>query len=476
MVLLVMPRFFSKKSSHIDKILQDASCATSHGGQLVVDALAKDFGLWDKIRKAPFIDPRRDKSRGFSPEAIVAQFVFSFCSGGISLSDAGRLGTDKALGRLVGMDRWADESTLGEWLRAQNAASLVELGRITREFIGWVLLKAKSSRVRRDGKLEVFFDDTQIEVGGRKFQGTEMNYKGELSYSWQTLWVGPFLADAEWGPGNRDASEKLASTLEATASLWEEQVGSVHFYADSASSAGKYLNLLDTRGWNWSVSYNKWTDKLDALASEMPEKEWCAVRDAVGRNGEAVHEQYGWIKHLPGDACERGQVFAVVRWKAAVGGDLLWRYAYVVGGGELQKTRIHEPEAASLVFEQHRLKGAREQGFHQVLGDMDLHHPPCLSSDANAFYYALGALSFNLLMAVKILLLDADQQGWTVRTLIRFWLTVPVKISSHAHRTRARIFIPKASMRWWRIFLQDHYPKRKPGRPAMEPQVDLQES
>jgi hypothetical protein len=216
------------------------------------------------------------------------------------LSDAGRLGTDKALGRLVGMDRWADESTLGEWLRAQNAASLVELWRITREFIGWVLLKAKSSRVRRDGKLEVFFDDTQIEVGGRKFQGTEMNYKGELSYSWQTLWVGPFLADAEWGPGNRDASEKLASTLEATASLWEEQVGSVHFYADSASSAGKYLNLLDTRGWNWSVSYNKWTDKLDALASEMPEKEWAGAVESVekfGRNlfrPSDVFDEKGW--------------------------------------------------------------------------------------------------------------------------------------------------------------------------------------
>lgn len=64
----------------------------------------------------------------------------------------------------------------------------------------------------------------------------------------------------------------------------------------------------------------------------------------------------------------------------------------------------------------------------------------------------------------------------SARTLTRFWLTVPVKISSHAHRPRARIFIPKASMRWWRLFLQDHYPKRKPGRPAKEPRVDLQES
>jgi hypothetical protein len=46
------------------------------------------------------------------------------------------------------MDRWADGSTLGKWLHAQNAASLVELWRITREFVGWVLLKAKSSRGR----------------------------------------------------------------------------------------------------------------------------------------------------------------------------------------------------------------------------------------------------------------------------------------------------------------------------------------
>ena len=68
-------------------------------------------GVGTRFETPPSSTPSRDKSRGFSPEAIVAQFVFSFCSGGISLSDAGRLGTDKALGRLVGMDRWADGDT-----------------------------------------------------------------------------------------------------------------------------------------------------------------------------------------------------------------------------------------------------------------------------------------------------------------------------------------------------------------------------
>ena len=455
-----------KSRSHVDLILEDAESATAHGGQLIVDALARDFGLWEKIRVLEVMDPRRDTSRGFSPEVIMAQLIFSFCSGGASLADAGRLASDKALGKLVGLERCADESTIGEWLRAQSPESLKPLWSIIREFVGWVLDRAKPARIRHGGQLEVFFDDTQIEVSGRKFEKTALNYEGRLSYSWQTLWVGPFVADAEWNSGNVEVSMALKSTLEATASLWEKEAkeGRVHFYADSGSSAGKFLNLLDTRGWGWSVSYNKWTDKLDLIAAAQKESDWSAPRESIGRNGQEIIEQYGWVKHLPGEECVREQTFAVVRYKAKAGGDLFWRYAYVVGGGATQTQHLHEPAAAQRVFERHHLKGAKEQGFRQLLGDMDLHHPPCLSSDANAFYYAVGVLSFNLLMAVKLLYLDDDQQGWTVRTLIRFWLTVPVKIGKHAHRTSARIFVPKASLRWWRLFIEQHYPKRPVGR------------
>jgi len=466
-----MAAVYTKKTRHIDKVLEDARSATAHGGQLIVEALARQFGLWEKLRACPLLDPRKDKSRGFSPEAIVAQIVFSFCSGGVSLSDAGRLGGDKALGELLGMDRWAEETTIGEWLRGQNEAGLRELWGIAREFVGWVIERAKPGRVRRGGELEVFFDDTQIEVSGKYFEGVGVNYEGARAYSWQTLWVGPFLAEAEWGPGNREVSASLGSLLESTASLWEEdaKAGKARFYADSGSSAGKYLNLLDERGWNWSVSYNKWTDVLERLAGEMGEDQWSEPQEATGRNGEPILEQYGWVRHLPGQDCQRAQTFAVVRFKNRDGGDLMWRYAWVVGGGSGQKSRLHEPEAAREVFAAHRLKGAKEQGFHQLLGDMDLHHPPCLSNLANEVYYAIGALSFNLLMAVKVLYLADDQQGWTVRSIIRFWLTVPVKISSHAHRRKARIFVPKATLRWWRLFIQEHYPKRKPGRPPKDP-------
>ncbi len=52
-----------------------------------------------------------------------------------------------------------------------------------------------------------------------------------------------------------------------------------YFYADSGSSAGKFLNRIERADFSrWSVSYNKWTDKLDRLVAELPENQWrCAA-------------------------------------------------------------------------------------------------------------------------------------------------------------------------------------------------------
>ena len=95
-----------------------------------------------------------------------------------------------------------------------------------------------------------------------------------------------------------------------------------YFYADSGSSAGKFLNRIELGEFSrWSVSYNKWTDKLDRLAAELPESQWSALPPA-----DQPQEQYTWVKHQPGE-CAQVEKFATVRWKKD--GDLLWRYAYV---------------------------------------------------------------------------------------------------------------------------------------------------
>ena len=460
---------FSKITSHVDVVLQTAENITAHGGAVIIDALARDFGLWDRIKALPLLDHRTDKSRGFSPEVLVAQIILSFCTGGINIEDAGRLAGDTALGQLVGLPRMADASTINLWLNRQTREGSDALWKIIREFVQWVIAKAPKERLLHKGRLDVFFDDTQIEVDGHHFENTAKNYEGDISYSWQTLWTGPFIAAARLDKGSVEPSAHLAFLLDDAKALWEPFAtkGDAHFYADSGSSAGKYLNKIDRRGWEWSISYNKWTGPLDKLAEATPDDQWSPVKNAIGRKGEAIIEQHTWVRHQPGEDCLRGHDFACVRYRAADGGEFLWRYACIAWGEACGRPApTHRPEAARDAFPAHHHKGALEHGFTNLLSDLDLHRPPCSRFAANEMWYALGALAHNLLRAVQILHMAPEQQTQRLRQVIRWWMTVPVKLSRHAHRTSARYFVPKATLTWWRVMMEKVWPRRPRGRPA----------
>lgn len=442
---------FTKRKSKIQLEITNSDQATAHGGQVLVDSICRRFDLWRRIHEEPSLDPRKRKTAGFSPVSHVGQLLFTLTSGGASLADAERLGDDAVLMRLLGLEKGADESTLGEWLRAQTAQSVEALHRLNAAFVDWSRREVKPARWRHGGEMELFFDDTEIEVEGRHFEGARLNYEGNRALSWQTLWCGPWLLDGILD-GAGDVSEHLPVLLQEHQSRWAGEKN--YFYADSGSSAGKFLNNVQEAGFSrWSISYNKWTDKLDRLAAELPEKEWSPA--APGPFGD---EQYAWVKHQPGE-CQTAQTFAAVRWKNE--GDLLWRYAYRV-------CRHAEKDTAQAVFERHRLKGLKEQGFSDVLSGLDLHHPPCKELIANQAFYAIGMLAHNVLVTLKLLELPDEQQSWRVPTLIRHLLTVPVTVSTHARSVVARICVPAGWMRWWRLFLDQWLPKRKPGHPRFE--------
>jgi hypothetical protein len=415
--------------------------ASPLGGLPAIEALAQQFGLWKRIKAVAGLDPRTRKSRGYGPELIVSQLIYCFCTGGDSLADAEKLKTDPLAKRLAGVQTFADESTLGEWLRAQNAESVQAIGQITREFIQWVINRVAPGRWLHNAQREVFFDDTELEVTGKTFEKARVNYEGKLALSWQVLWVGPFLAAQTLG-GHPEPSSELLPLLEAARTLWKDQ--SAYFYADSASSAVKYLEPIAAEGWQWSVSYNKWTTALERQAQSWPEAQWSDTTVREWQNGEKIHEQYTWIKHQP-DKAAATILFAVVRSKAEK--EFFWRYAFLACDGQ----RSGSPKA---VFERHHLKGHKEQLFSEVLSGLDLHHPPCAELIANQMYYALAALAYNLLVALKLLHLPEERQQARLKTLIREIMILPGRFVTHARRLVARIYVAPEWLNWWRIAYQ----------------------
>jgi hypothetical protein len=418
------------------------------GGLIAVEALAQQFGLWPKLAALTVLDPRRDRSRGFAPEVIAGQIIAALCSGGTSLVDSERLNADPLAKQLFGVTKFADESQVGEWLRAQTDQGVAAVRALNRKLVAWIDRRVQRRRVQHGGQDELFFDDTQLEVSGKQFEGARLNYNGEVALSWQTLWWGPLLADSVLGsPG--DCSDQLPALLGANRRLWKGR--RVHVYADSASSTGVYLEAIANEGataraaqWQYTVSYNKWTGPLEKKAQELPSLAWRMVEG----------EQFGFLRHQP-DGCVEPKLFACVRRKD----DLLWRYGFVA---------CDESQGdAARVFERHALKGDKERLFSEVLSGLDLHHPPCLSLRANQMFYALAMVAYNLLQAIKLLELPDDCQGWRLKTLLAKLVLLPVRMGRRSRQAVARLLVPVAWLAWWQQLVERLWPRWGVGRPPL---------
>lgn len=411
------------------------------GGLPALEALAQRFDLWGRLRRLRLIDPRQRRGSGFGPDAIVAQFLYCFAAGGTSLADAERIEEDPLARRLARMDAFADESTLGEWLRAQTPESVRAFWGLIQEFIAWAAGQAAAARWQYSGRAEVFFDDTQLEVSGKKFEGAKVNYNGDLALSWQTLWLGPWLAAGQLGsPG--DVSDALPAMLERHRSLWAQ--GPSDFLADSGSSATKYLQAIhNARFTHWSVSYNKWTGALERTAAGQPESAWGPALEAKWRDGSPITEQHCLIRHTPAEG-EATFEFAAVRFRK--GGEMFWHYRFLACEGVRRD--------AAAIFARHKLKGEKEQLLKEVLRGLDLHHPPCAELNANAMFYALAALAYNLLVSVKLLCLPEECQSWQVKTMLRQIIRLPATLVRHARGLLARVEVPARWLVWWENWQQ----------------------
>lgn len=411
------------------------------GGLPAVEALAQQFDLWGKLRRLRLIDPRKRAGSGFGPDAIVAQFIYCFAAGGASLADAERIEEDSLARRLARMDCFADETTLGEWLRAQTPESIRAFWQLIHAFIAWAAQRAEAGRWKYGSRAEVFFDDTQLEVTGKQFEGAKANYNGDVALSWQTCWFGPWLADGHLG-GPGDVSDALPEMLARQQPLWAQ--GQSDFLADSGSSAAKYLNGISAAGFtHWSVSYNKWPGALERTASEQPESAWSKAVESVWRDGTKMTEQHCLIRHTPAES-QTTFTFAAVRYRKE--GEMFWSHRFLACEG----TRTD----AAAIFARHKLKGEKEQLLKEVLRGLDLHHPPCAELNANGMFYAIAALAYNLLVTVKLLCLPEECQKWQVKTMLRQIIRLPATLVRHARGLLARVEVPASWLAWWENWRQ----------------------
>ena len=128
--------------------------ATAKGSVFAIKASAQECGLWKRIEAESDLDPREDKSKGYDPKVYVATFLFGFSTCGASMADFERLYDEPGLKRFLGIKRFPDETTLGQWLRGIGQKGAKRLMCINRDFIAWALERIDKGRILHNSQLD----------------------------------------------------------------------------------------------------------------------------------------------------------------------------------------------------------------------------------------------------------------------------------------------------------------------------------
>jgi hypothetical protein len=189
---------------------------------------------------------------------------------------------------------------------------------------------------------------------------------------------------------------------------------------------------------------------LERTAQALPAIAW-------KESGESHH---AFLRHQP-EGRKASQLFAVSRRR-----DGLFDTYGFIACDDGQKD-------AALVGERHHLKGEKEQSFREVLNGLDWHRPPCSALRANQIYYLIAALAYDLMVAIKLLDLSDDCQGWRIKTLIKKLVMLPGRSSQRARQWVAKVLVPGAWLCWWQRWAQRVRPRVGTGPSPIRCRHDL---
>jgi hypothetical protein len=404
------------------KLERSAERLTSLGGLVVVEELARAVGLWEQVDGA-LAGPK--SGRGYAPHAFVQGLIWMLHAGGRRLEDLRELRAEHEVLEALGLQALPDAGTVGDWLRRQGEKGAAALEAISRKLI------APCLEAGEEVTLDV--DATEIEAEKQDAQWTYHHVQGYMPL---VGYVDGVCVGYEFREGNASPGAgmlKFARHCEAAIPAGKR----IYFRSDSAAYQAEVINYYSQPGRSFSI-----TADLDVAVKReirnLPEAAWRPYRTAEGlatdrEIAETVHSMNG---------TEQAFRLIVLRW-ANPQPNLFEadRYCYHAVASNRQ-------EAASVVIWKHNQRGESENWHKELKIGFGMEQMPCGQFEANAVYFAVGVLAYNLAQRLKRQVLPVAYRRVTVATLRWKVYRLAGKLVRHARGWMLQI---KADGEKWRM-------------------------
>ena len=390
---------------------------TAHGGLALMAEFNHGIGLrelTDRFLPAP------GSNRGFDPSVMVDSLILMMQGGGRTLEDLRELKSEQGLMKLIGRNEIPEPDTVGDWLRRMGDHKTGEVGL---RGLDRVEEKINERILRRDGVKEYTLDADAMEIIGDKADAL-FTYHGDKGYMPMVgyLYETPVCIYDEFREGNvAPAFGQKGFYLECKRRMpLGKRIG---FYrADSASYQAELFNQLEADRVKYGVTADQ--DKaVKSLIASIKVDQWKEpVRGCGYELAEAVHcmekTKQAFRLVIKREVRRQGELFEAKESP----------YFYHV----VATNWLEEEKSSQEVLEWHNQRGQAENFNKELKIGMGMERMPCGQTYANAVYFRIGVLAYNLFVGFKRLSCPESWMKQTICTLRWKMVQVAGRIVKHA--------------------------------------------
>lgn len=370
---------------------------TSRAGLLSIAQLMETLNQTERIDQH---FPLPKSNRGYKPSTFIKTLILMQHEGSFHLDDIRHLQEDEALRTVLNLDKLPSATTLGDWLRRMGKVPSIE--------DAWVAVNQAvlQSALHRCKEVTLDIDATEIIADKTSAQWTYNKNKGFMPMVGNIAQTGQIVA-VDFREGNvPPAQDNLAFIRQCQQSLPEGYTLNA-LRIDSAGYQTKIIAYCDEHGIEYAIRA-KSSASMRAQFEAASDSDWQPLIDKKGEpiNGEDTYRTSFCI----GDY-ERA--FTLIVQRKAIQGQTNLELESENNADELSiggyiyraiATNRDELSDSSIVHWYNQRAEDSENRIKELKLDFGGDTLPCSDFKANALYFLISALSYNIFALMRALL------------------------------------------------------------------------
>jgi hypothetical protein len=354
--------------------------------------------------------PEPGSNRGFKPSVFVDTLVLMLQGGGRSFEDIRELKYEEGLMKLIDIDNIPDPDSAGDWCRRMGN---LQTGQRGLNGLGEVRDALNHRMIKRDKTEAYTLDADAMEITGEKADAY-YTYKGNKGY----MPMAGFLFELklciydEFREGNTAPAFGQKSFYRECKARMPKGKKIGYYRADSASYQAELINDLETDGVKWAITADMDQAVRKVIAS-IPDEQWLEPVKGCGYElAETIHT----MNHTK-------KAFRLVIKRELRKQDSLFEQGKYFHHAVATNWDEQEKDAKE-VLQWHNERGEAENFNKELKIGFGMERMPCGQTEANAVFFRIGVIAYNLFIGFKRL---SCPELWLKHTIATFrWKMIQV--------------------------------------------------